>query len=675
MSVEKGYIYIRDNEWYKISNVYKVGITTSIKDRSNTYITGELYRGFYVKIYELNVNEKKLHLIDNLLKKTFKNYNVYVDGGKEFYNKNIINEIEPFFIENKIKFVSKTEDELKRINRKNKIYNNYKLLISKIINTSQIILRDYQITAIDYIIENLELHNKIYLSLATGAGKSQIAFNVISKLKPRNVLIFSPRTRIKEQNNNGEYLNYCYQSYKTVYDIIIKNNIKDLFIWFDEAHWALDSWIKDTSNTIKQFYMNDTKYIKYRLFTTASPNKEFVLDNKTIYGELYEPIKFKELKKKNYLADIYVEIFDREINKINIEFNNLIFNTFNKPNQERRMGISFHNNCNSAFKYYLHHLKAYKNGKIDIKPYLLINEDFIKKQKLNDEDLSDDLNDIKRIKKELDTDINYDSQINEFELEYDKKQKTIGYVVAKYSMGYDNKNIDIIYFTDYKLSSKDIIQSIGRGTRINGDKYLRIILPTNYNNDIGLEYKRIENVIKYLLLEIELEFDKIKSYVINYNDSNKRFNNDYQYEIIEDERDEKDKSNINTMKHDIIIKANQWTTTKITNQLKFNNIHNIEDYIKYKEINKHINLPDVNELFEFKNFNFRDTYINQDVCPYYFNKNECIRAIKRNEEYLIMNDIIDDNDILIYLNSVDNKIPKMSLWHFYGGKRIDYYDY
>ena len=51
-------------------------------------------------------------------------------------------------------------------------------------------------------------------------------------------------------------------------------------------------------------------------------------------------------------------------------------------------------------------------------------------------------------------------------------------------MGYDNKNIDIIYFTDYKLSSKDIIQSIGRGTRICNNKYLRIILPTNFNNEV-----------------------------------------------------------------------------------------------------------------------------------------------------------------------------------------------
>ena len=56
--ITMSYLYIRDNEWYKQHNVYKVGITTSIKDRDNTYITGEIVRGTFIKIYELiNKNE------------------------------------------------------------------------------------------------------------------------------------------------------------------------------------------------------------------------------------------------------------------------------------------------------------------------------------------------------------------------------------------------------------------------------------------------------------------------------------------------------------------------------------------------------------------------------------------------------------------------------------------
>ena len=697
-----GYIYIRDNKWYMENNVYKVGITTSIKDRSNTYITGEIYRGFYVKIYELRVNQSMLKTIDNNIKDNFKkDYNIYFDGGKEFYDRKIINMIEPYLNELNIKFISKTEDELKRINRKYYSINNYFKLVSKLLmndndnenenenenENDKIILRDYQINAINYIIAELRINNKIYLCLATGAGKSQIAFNVISEIKPLNIFIFSPRITIKKQNIDKKYLkilnnydyniySYCYQSYKKVYDLIINDDIRNIFIWFDEAHYTLDNWIMD-NNDIKQFFMNDTNYIKYRLFTTASPNKEFVITNKKIYGELYEPIRFKELMDVvKCLAKIEVEIFDTEINKDDVEFNSLIFNTFNKKGQERKCGLSFHNSCKSAYLYYLHHLKSFQSGKINIKPYILINEEFIKNEETIGETF-EDLNEIKKIKKELGKDIIYYNDIKEFESDIGKNQNSIGYVVAKYSMGYDNKNIDIIYFTDYKLSYKDIIQSIGRGTRVNGDKYLRIILPTNSNNEVGKEYKKIENVLKYLLLDIELDYDKIKSYILTKTKINKNddeleieIKEELEIEIIEDTNE---KSNINTMKHDIIVRENQWTATKIINQLKFNNIHNLEDYNIYKDLNKKLNLPNINELLEYQNFNFRDTYINEEECPYYYNKYECIEIIKTYNDYFVINDIYDDNDKIKYLNSIDKKIPDINLWHFYGGKRSDYF--
>jgi hypothetical protein len=702
MSLNKSYIYIRDNIWYNSENIFKVGITTSIKDRSNSYITGELYRGFYIKIYELNINPLKLKLIDNLFKKDFKYLNIYFDGGTEFYDRCIINLIETFLIENKIDFISKTEDELKRINRnKNNIINKFLKFYIGIINLNKEILRDYQIQAIAYITEQLKINNKLYLHLATGAGKSKIAINVISNIKPLNIIIFSPRITIKNQNISNKYLDilnennfqyniysYCYQSYKNVYNLIIKNNIKDIFIWFDESHWALDNWVsisiddtkdKDENAKIKQFFINDNNYIKYRLFTTASPNKDLIINNEKYYGKLYEPIKFKELKNK-YLCDIEVEIFDKEIEMERIEYNSLIFNTFNKYNQERKLGFSFHNTCNSAYLSYLHHLKDFNDGKIDIKPYLLINEEFIKKEMFNDKDNNnndddnnkEDLKVIKKIKKDIGN-IDYYNEISKFENEVNNKQKALGYVVAKYSIGYDNKNIDIIYFTDYKLSYKDIIQSIGRGTRLNGDKKLRIILPTNSNNDIGRNYKKIENVLKYLLIDIELDYDNIKSYKLVL-ETNKKLKiiDDNSYHIIEDIDV---KSSINTMKHNIISKANDWTISKIITQLKRNNIHTIQDYTLYSEQNKNINLPDINELLENDSFNFRDTYNNESECPYYYNKNECIEVIRSYDDYFIINYIIDDSEKLKYLNENDEKIPKMSLWIFYGGKRSDYYSY
>ena len=492
------FIYIRDNEWFKSQNVYKVGITTDIINRNSTYITGEVIRGSFVKIIELlDIDKNELMLIDKKIKDEFKDLNIYFNAGKELYKRDIFdNYIEKYLIKNNYKFILKNENEIERINNydNNNIKNNKEL-------------RDYQINAINYLKEELLNNNRCYLYLATGAGKSLISINVIKELKPLNIIIFSPRTIIKRQNINEENLkilnNYndknliisvCIQSFKNVYELIIKNDIRNIFIWFDEAHWGLDEWISETNDEIKQFFINDNNYIKYRLFTSASPDKEFIIDNSKFYGKLYEPSKFKELQLRKFLTDINVEIFDKEIDKEEIKFNNLVFNTFNKKGEERKFGFSFHNTCESATKYYLEHFKEFNKGNIDIKPYLLIS---------NYNGLNLNENNVK---------------IEEFENEIKNKQKTIAYVVAKYSMGYDNKNIDIIYFTDPKLSYKDIIQSIGRGTRTNDDykdKKLRIVLPTNRENEVGYDYKKIENVLKYLLIEIEIEPEKIKSYKLN----------------------------------------------------------------------------------------------------------------------------------------------------------------
>lgn len=666
------FIYIRDNEWFKSLNVYKVGITTDIINRNSTYITSEPIRGSFVKIIELLNNDKnELMIIDKKIKEEFKEFNIYLKGGKEFYKREIFdNYIEKYLIKNNYKFILKNENEIERIN-------NYDNKDNKD-NIDNKELRDYQKEAINYLKEELLNNYRCYLNLATGAGKSLISINIIKKIQPLNILILSPRTIIKKQNVNQEnlkflnnykiYKNYdindnnknliisvCIQSFKNVYDLIIKNDIRELFIWFDEAHWGLDEWISDTNDKIKQFFINDTNYIKYRLFTSASPDKEFIIDNSKFYGKLYEPIKFKELQLRKYLTDINVEIFDKEIDKQEIKFNNLIFNTFNKKGEERRLGFSFHNSCESAKIYYLQHLKEFNKGNIDIKPYLLISN-------CNNIDVNDDNY--------------YNIKIEEFENEIKREQKTIAYIVAKFSMGYDNRNIDIIYFTDPKLSYKDIIQSIGRGTRINDeykDKKLRIVLPTNRENEIGYDYKKIENVLKYLLIDIEIEPEKIKSYKLNDNSNsiNRDDNNYDNNNEINIEEDLDENSNINTIKCNIISKLNDWTLNKIIRQMKNNNIHNIKDYEYYRNKNLNLNLPDIITLLNTKDFIFKDTYRNENECPYYYNKNDCLEVIKNHKKEL--RKFNNDNKKLKYLNDNDNKIPNISLWYFYGGCKEEYY--
>jgi superfamily II DNA or RNA helicase len=89
-----GTIYLRDNAWYRMENVIKMGIASFAKDRSSTYITGEVERGEYITVIEIPL--VKMKYIDNLLKYHFTPLHVYKGGGTEFYDRSVIHLLEPY---------------------------------------------------------------------------------------------------------------------------------------------------------------------------------------------------------------------------------------------------------------------------------------------------------------------------------------------------------------------------------------------------------------------------------------------------------------------------------------------------------------------------------------------------------------------------------------------------
>jgi len=106
----EGIIYIRDNDWFKKEKIYKVGITTNLNNRNSSYKTGEPKQGQFIMVIKVPTNE--LHRIDLELKELLKpyHYNNDGDGGSEFYERKVFNEV---------------EKNLK------KICNNYKVLTSE----------------------------------------------------------------------------------------------------------------------------------------------------------------------------------------------------------------------------------------------------------------------------------------------------------------------------------------------------------------------------------------------------------------------------------------------------------------------------------------------------------------------------------------------------------------
>jgi len=62
----KGLIYIRDNELCRFKNIIKLGITSSIKNRNDSYLTYEHEWGEFILVIEVELD--KLKMVDNYMK-------------------------------------------------------------------------------------------------------------------------------------------------------------------------------------------------------------------------------------------------------------------------------------------------------------------------------------------------------------------------------------------------------------------------------------------------------------------------------------------------------------------------------------------------------------------------------------------------------------------------------
>lgn len=547
MNQTNGYIYIRNHLSYDIEAACKIGKTSNIPERDIQYATGEIKRGYFEAVFEVPI--KKMDIIEKLIHYEFRELNIKYDAGTEFYNKKIITLIEPYLIKLGIKHKKLSKQEINDLVRCNRVKN-----IIKKINIQSFIdalkfkktdkqyiwnEREYQRTIINFSKNELLSKNKIYIELPTGGGKSYIVYRLFEYFKSEFIIIVSPRKIVNSQNILQKYLqilkdNYstfncstdnnfdqflklsnkkivicCTQSINKIYEKILSFSVTNIIIWFDEAHWGIEDWISTLNDNINsQFWLLDNKYIKYRIFTSASPNKTIILQNENIFGKLYYPIKVKELINLNWLSKIKTYIYCE--NKKNVDNVNYIISDFNE--KHRHFGFSFHNKQKNAFNLFYKHYIQYKNNKTNIKPFLLVSDNFTneKESRLQEIKLNYNYRDIKT---------------------YETTIYSIGYVVAKYSMGYDFNKLDFICLSDPKLSIKDIKQCIGRGIRPDGlgqygsnkEKELIVSLPVYIDETSNNKYETIIEVLKYLLYDIEIPFEEIE-FKNRYNVNSKEVN-------------------------------------------------------------------------------------------------------------------------------------------------------
>lgn len=693
VNCDYGYIYIRNHLSYDAYGVCKMGKATNIPDRDTQYATGEIKRGYFEDVYKVNI--KQMGFIERILQHNFRDLNVKYDAGTEFYGKQIITLIEHYLDTNGFTYRKLSKQEIRNLLRPNRIkqtQNKIKHILNKIKIKSLIHAlkntkrtndqyiwkeREYQTDIINFSTNNILIKYKIYIELPTGGGKSYIVYNLFEQLKSEFIIIVSPRKIVNSQNISPKYLQIlkdkyntfncsvdanfeeflklfnkkivicCTQSINKIYEHIISNNITNITIWFDEAYWGIEEWVNNVSNnTYSQFWLLNDNYIKYRIFTSASPNKKKVLENERIFGQLYSPIKVKELINLNWLSPINPYVYSE--NKTNVNSVKYIIDVFNEKN--RKHGFSFHNKQKNAFNLFHNHYILYKNGHTHIKPFLLVSDNFTTER---------------------------EPKLTEIVLDYDYKNITtyettihsIGYVVAKYSMGYDFKGLDFICVSDPKLSLQDIIQCIGRGIRpdelgINGtnkEKELVVCLPIYIDDADGNKYDKVIEVLKYLLYDIEILFEDIE------------FKNKYTPNFKEEQHKSNEYLGINDVKAELLnlleIENNKialsTTYERAKKILADKNITSKEEY--YKLCNKNNRLPkepDVAFKGQFINWieylNIKRIYHDLETCKNIVRKNLAVYP-EIKTHYLDLSIVTNE------LCKIDPLFPPNGLW-------VEYYN-
>jgi len=692
------YIYIRTSGLQKENNIYKFGYTKNYENRLLNTFTEHSKKSIYISLYKISrlINYNLIYKeYDRIFSMMARNKNQIIqyennnkcklpylhslntfllndDGGKEFVlydGLNIIYNI----IKCEFKFLGLkldkifSDDEINDIN--NNIYNKFKNNSNKIL--TQWTLRDYQLKTIKNSIKYLNKDKKYYLHLATGGGKSYIVYKIFNSIEHNNIIIFTPRIQITKQNINIKYLDIlsntynicnftltptptiltnknniiiaCIQSYKKVKKFIKKHKLKKNIIWFDEAHFIIENWVNELNFSVinnisfdkkKLFFLKNNKYIKYIIFTSASPEKKLIQNNSTIFGSYYNPITVSELIKLKYLSSIEPRIYINKANDISIL--KYVLNNFSKLNKQ--FGFSFHSLQESAYNMFKSHYLMFINGKTEIKPFLLIGDPdkYINNNNINLDYLYTDINN------------------------YENTPHSIAYVVQKYSMGYDFYKIDYIIFSDPKYSSQNIIQCIGRGTRpdklgINGtnlNKILTIMLPIyiGMNNN----FDKIINVLRYLIHDFDIPFETIRSNIIKNPDAEK---GDIKQANIYDGLEDIESKILNLISLD-----KNWNLNDFITFLKDKKTINNKLYLKLIKSYPEKNLP--KDPFRlFKDFGW------ELIKDSFYTKNECINRINEiihnNNNYNNYKKLNNTKDKIKYLHSIDNKLPNNFYWNFY----------
>jgi len=669
ITIDNSYIYIRDNEWYKQNNVYKVGITTSIKDRNNSYITGEYNRGIFIKIYELYITNEQLKIIDKIFKLKFKNINKYNNGGTEFYDRIIIDKIELFLDKIKIKYKIIDENDLKRINRcRYDIYNNYSSLVKKLNSiNNQIKPYNYQLDVLNNI-DNFYINNdKGKLLYACGLGKTILSILIVKQLNIYNKILIGVSSCYL-QNQFAEEIKRVYNNNCII--ILFDGNINNIEILFKDINNNKPIFIITTYHSCYlllsfkfDFKIGDECHHLVNINNDIENKKKFVLFHKIeSIKSLFMTATEKIIDDKEIFNDLFGEVIDEKSfgwaieNKKITDYKLIILKNNKKEIEEIKKSLDKKiTNQNLFISVYM----LLKSFTINYNNYSPLTHSLLYTNTIEDAKLAN----------------NYINEILNLNI-IDIDSKDI-YFKDLHSQNTKDINTAIKEFESFKYGIISCVQIFGEG--VNCIKLNSVCVACNMNSNIRItqylsrpnrlnphiknkvayyiipyiENDNISNIIRQLsIIDNKIE-DKITTYNSNYN-------NNYEYKINEFKEIKLTEDLNELLKIKLYLKFTKDLKSDFSEEInEYNYIKNININLKIKSKKEYLNFKDIhNNYIENPDIYFTNKgvwdnwsdFLGYDTCLFIPTKERWISFCKEKE--------IDTIEKYNYYSDIYKELPK-----------------
>ena len=555
-----GYLYVREHPSYDYT--CKVGITDNIPDRDSTYATGELHRGTFSTVFKIDLDsmgpcpilkereeDPRLKKIETKIKETFQMFHIYYDGGTEFFDREVMVELEPFLQSMALDYTRLTEVQIRALTRCSRIKYESRRRFTRERDTSDKELNTtlggkephpYQSEIISNSIEHFQTNDKGILELICGVGKTLISLWITQGLDCKTFVIGVPNKLLLEQWKKAIHEVFdsipCLivsggKSVQEICEFLNRGLDCVVLTTYASAHkvekatkrisFEFDMKINDEVHHLsaKTFEANKKEYVKMlhiqskRQLSLTATLKEVegkdAVSNTDIqhFGSIMETKCLLWAIQENILCDYQIQT-----TILNEERQDWLFAHFQVTQEnDRRLFLSAYNSLKSIEDKNSHHVLIYSNSQEHSSHTIQYIKLLIEHKYFNIDGLyySDYHSSMKKKQQ--------DKILSQFD------ETPFGIISCVYCLGegWDFPKLDATVFAENMTSDIRIVQSALRASRKNStesNKVSKIILPIlNHHDwtDLNPDFKKVREVIYHMGQEDISILQKVKVYRID----------------------------------------------------------------------------------------------------------------------------------------------------------------